>query len=508
MEPVRVAQGTQFLRAKIAQSAPLSQRLKFLEEKGLNQAEIDEALRNATSYDHEMSTRKCEAVRGASFTNAAGLAGLTFLIGIGVGDIVSSCESCHGNEAETRCTTGQRGNNRRTILHTSSENENNNHQAGKRQQLQKVKEWNCWCSLFERIGRGRKDGKLPRSELFHFLRQDTDARRQLLVAIGIGHDISNYSSDEMEALICHPFLRDINDVLGLKSDASHYAGNLLLGIDQCVDLKDDISFPIFSEAISVFRDEYELRSQIKILLSDDTSWLNSALSFPSSVNDAEEVTESHSATCNIARLKSRLAALDARSDLNCKRLLRILIAVLYDYAKGCSTCFQSCSQRFLHKSENFSNDVHKSKNGPFVDCEIGSIMNSSSDCGIEDKGGQINDTAAIINQGEDTMCHFLDLIRVLEKKNEPSLLQKGLPVLLMYCSNAAKEPKNSRMRRVFLANRTFVSLVKPLEGALEFLDAVGFKASSNGTLEWIGDMTTLNIAIKGLKELSVHLTSH
>jgi hypothetical protein len=64
------------------------------------------------------------------------------------------------------------------------------------------------------------------------------------------------------------------------------------------------------------------------------------------------------------------------------------------------------------------------------------------------------------------------------------------------------------MRRVFLANRTFVSLVKPLEGALELLDAVGFKASSNGTLEWIGDMATLNIAIKGLEKLSVQLTSH
>ena len=114
-------------------------------------------------------------------------------------------------------------------------------------------------------------------------------------------------------------------------------------------------------------------------------------------------------------------------------------------------------------------------------------MNSSSDCGIEDKGGQINDTAAIINRGEDTMCHFLDLIRVLEKKNEPSLLQKGLPVLLMYCSNAAKEPKNSRMRRVFLANRTFVSLVKPLEGALEFLDAVGQHHQMGHSRDWRHD---------------------
>ena len=536
--PERVLHAVNFLSNSKTQRAPLSQQLFFLEEKGLTAGEIHEALRKVS--EHRGRSAPSAPLNGApSIALVAGVAGVAAAAGFGFCGLLP--EGANADETEQRGGWGRAGHQEeasasstggfapespalpapRPSAHTTAWG---SEQGTHSNNIHEKREWDLWCNLFSRLGRGRRDGKLPCVEVFELLRHQLELQAQLYIAVGGskpstppvansdggavgGWEESNTASiieleDALEGLLGNVCtLTSSGEALKVGASLISSSAELPGQCDECVDM----DFGLFSRALRAARNEGERDRKARSLLADDASWLNKQQTISSDTNRAIPTVSNHSESPEVSKsspcsvLTKRLEALTRRRGLMAEDRLSILLTVL---AEGQATAERRevgalTNPVSLAHTGTLEKELASSRTEvESLRMELAAVRNRIAALGkrvgaLDDREEpeQAAETATRQAQEqsqaeEERRSSPAVVLKALENDNDAATLQKGLPILLMYCSNLVKQPENPRMRRIIMTNRTFVENVKPLKGALELLDVVGFGSAPCGSLEY------------------------
>merc|ERR1712174_186715 len=75
---------------------------------------------------------------------------------------------------------------------------------------------------------------------------------------------------------------------------------------------------------------------------------------------------------------------------------------------------------------------------------------------------------------KDQVAHWLSSLKKKYKDENPEGLKTCLSTLKIYIKNLMENPQDPKFKKLKLENKAFQSRIAPYEGAIEFLDVMGF----------------------------------
>jgi len=80
---------------------------------------------------------------------------------------------------------------------------------------------------------------------------------------------------------------------------------------------------------------------------------------------------------------------------------------------------------------------------------------------------------------KDQVAHWLSKLKKTYKDENPEGLKVCLSTLKLYIKNLADNPQDPKFKKLKLDNKAFQSRIAPYEGAVEFLDVMGFEKKAD-----------------------------
>merc|ERR1712050_285623 len=76
---------------------------------------------------------------------------------------------------------------------------------------------------------------------------------------------------------------------------------------------------------------------------------------------------------------------------------------------------------------------------------------------------------------KDQVAFYLSKLKKKYKDSDPEGLKTCLSTLKIYIKNLADNPQDPKFKKLKLENKAFQSRIAPYDGAIDFLDVVGFE---------------------------------